>query len=362
MVVKRTPTTTTTSSPPAKPAEETAQNEPSKEEVRVFNERPPTMIPLIGIRENDDEYPDLDNDSPADFDLMKPGIIFQKMVDVMKDVDAIVKTKQRDSGVPYAFRSIEDVMNALHPILSEHGVFIMPVDSWTENLVHPRPNKGPSFQCIYNSAYRFYATDGSFVEGHMVAESIDYSDKATQQASSYCYKNIILQAFCVPTRDVVGDGDDKKPDRTDEGRPPVQPSPRMQNLPSPSQLPPTGSPMYDPMKPEDWDAVKAWFKSFVPLGFNKDSFHHWCIKTLRANALDVPPHLKDLPRTSGLILNQIAQRCHEIGATVTSLTQEKDEADFILLTELPSEVSESIPESAPRNQEPPEDLGTDGAL
>jgi len=346
-----------------KEVEDRAQDEPlNKSEANmtgIISKRPPMSVPVTGLdgNDNDDHYRMTDESYESESDFQFKGLIFKRMVDVMKDVDAIVKTKQKDSGVPYAFRSIEDIMNALHPILTKHEVFIIPVGAWTENLVHPRQNKGPAFQCIYKSAYRFYTIDGSYVEGHMVAESIDYSDKATQQASSYCYKKVIEQAFCIPTRDLISDGDDKLPDRTDEGQQAKLDASRerLKNLPSPNKLPPHGSPMYDPMKPEDWDAVKAWFKPFVPLGFNKDSFHHWTIKTLRANNLDVPPKLADLPRTSGLVLNEIAQYCYNIGSTVHTLTQEKDEGEYIILTEI-STASEPVPESAPEN------LGTDGAL
>src|SRR5688572_20518300 len=53
------------------------------------------------------------------------GLIYGAMANIMTDVDAIVKTKQ-SSGVSYAFRSVDDVMNSLHPILAKHKVFIVP--------------------------------------------------------------------------------------------------------------------------------------------------------------------------------------------------------------------------------------------
>ena len=53
--------------------------------------------------------------------------IAERMVAVMRDVGAIAKNQTADAGqYKYRFRGIDQVMNAMHPALVEHGVIILP--------------------------------------------------------------------------------------------------------------------------------------------------------------------------------------------------------------------------------------------
>jgi hypothetical protein len=137
--------------------------------------------------------------------------IFAAMRNVMADMDAITKSK-KSSGVSFAFRGIDDVMNALHPVLVRHGVFVTPILESMDNKVFEQDktnNQGAvigkrnMFQAILTCRFRFYTLDGSYVDSLVGAESSDYSDKSTQQALSYCFKAAMLQTFCIPTQDTT---------------------------------------------------------------------------------------------------------------------------------------------------------------
>ena len=51
--------------------------------------------------------------------------IYQKINAIMRELPAIGKDKQnKQQG--FAYRGIDDVMNALFPLLAKHGVFVVP--------------------------------------------------------------------------------------------------------------------------------------------------------------------------------------------------------------------------------------------
>lgn len=240
-------------------------------------------------------------------------LIYARMAAVMDDINAVVKTKQ-GTGVNYAFRSIEDVMNTVHPVLSKHQVFLVPI---AHDLINNTFEKGGgkfSYQAILKSAYRFYTIDGSYIEASMVAESIDYSDKATQQASSYIYKNIILQTFCVPTRELMGDGDNKSPDRENEK--PAQAArhttaTRQQVLQDTrlSDRPPIGQPapaeQSSPYMPNDgWQKVKDNLAQF---NMTDNAWYGWTVEVLKQHGFPVPEKLELLPREHGVVLFKVSK-------------------------------------------------------
>ena len=63
--------------------------------------------------------------------------IYQAISAVMADVEAIKKDKDnRQQG--FKFRGIDDVYNAVHPILAKHGVFSLPMSRKRERKSEPQ--------------------------------------------------------------------------------------------------------------------------------------------------------------------------------------------------------------------------------
>jgi hypothetical protein len=249
-------------------------------------------------------------------------LIYGRMAAVMQDVDAIVK-KEQSTQVKYAFRSIEDVMNAIHPILAKHQVLIVPTGHELTNQVFEKGQGKFSYQAVLKSSYRFYTIDGSFVDASMCAESIDYSDKATQQASSYIYKNLILQTFCIPTKDLMSDGDGKQPDRENEKpatakaatpatRSQVLQDTRLSDRPNVVEQARAAA-GGDYITADQWAAIKGLL---APFALTDNAWYTWTIAVLRANNLVVPPNLAHLSVDVGRTLYRVAKASVDAGQLV----------------------------------------------
>jgi hypothetical protein len=130
-----------------------------------------------------------------------PGAIYGCMLDVQKRIGAIAKA-QRNQHHGYSFRGIEDVLNALHGVLVESGAFTTPEVVESEVVafeVQSRNGVKTAFRASVKMAYHFYAVDGSSVVAEAKGGSIDYDDKAEQQAQSQAYKTAMIQTFSIPT-------------------------------------------------------------------------------------------------------------------------------------------------------------------
>jgi hypothetical protein len=282
-------------------------------------------------------------------------LIYSKMVNVMADMQAITKNRQSTGGSSFKFRGIDEVMNAMHPILVRHQVFCTPLIMNVENKVFEQDKTNPQgqkigtrnmFQAIITACYTFYTIDGSFVEAVVCAESSDYSDKSTQQALSYCFKAAMLQTFCIPTQDTT-DGDERTPpDLSGKSVSPVAGTGRNYAAPAGSRLaempkladrppikeatpqapdePDAGETPLAAVKEQpvpvlteaDWQTIK---NILVPLNVSDAHFHKWSIMTLRAAGLTVPKNMSDVSKSSGKTLWQVAVASAKAGQLLTEI-------------------------------------------
>lgn len=111
-------------------------------------------------------------------------------------------------GAGYAFRGIDDVYNTLSPLLSEHGLVIIP--RCVERHESQRQS-GPKtlYFVVVKMEFDFISSeDGSKHTACTYGEAMDSGDKATNKAMSIAYKYACFQTFAIPTE---GDND---PDAT----------------------------------------------------------------------------------------------------------------------------------------------------
>ncbi len=105
----------------------------------------------------------------------------------------------------YKFRGIDDVYNALAPIIAKHGLVILPrmlTRAVTERVT---AKGGVLFYVTVEAEFDFVAaSDGSRHVVRTFGEAMDSADKATNKAMSAAYKYAAFQAFCIPTE---GDND-----------------------------------------------------------------------------------------------------------------------------------------------------------
>lgn len=132
--------------------------------------------------------------------------VYQSINAVQADLsrEGISKSRKNDQQ-GYKFRGIDEVYNALSPLLAKHALCILP--RCTERTVVERVNaKGTAlFYVTVCVEFDFVsAEDGSKHTVTTYGEAMDSGDKATNKAMSAAYKYACMQAFSIPTE---GDND-----------------------------------------------------------------------------------------------------------------------------------------------------------
>lgn len=127
---------------------------------------------------------------------------------IIQGIAAVAKTREVKvtEGSSYKFRGVEDVMNALHPIFSDKGVTLIPVEQTISFDRFEVPGKyGPkvTFSASVVAGYSLTASDGSSVPCKGAGFALDYGDKALPKAQSMALKNMLCHMFLIPTRDVA---------------------------------------------------------------------------------------------------------------------------------------------------------------
>lgn len=135
------------------------------------------------------------------------NLIYKKMSDVMKDIKSVGKD-QKNVSQGYAFRGIDQFVNALYPALTKHGVFMTPRCVKEEHLLKDvtRSNGKSAVDkhVTLLMEFDFFAEDGSKITvGPIPGEGLDSGDKATNKAMSACLKYALIQTFSVPTQDMA---------------------------------------------------------------------------------------------------------------------------------------------------------------
>jgi len=126
------------------------------------------------------------------------NMICEKITAIAKDISAIGKNnKNQQQG--FYFRGIDDVYNAIQPLLAKHEVFTVP--EVMEDRTEERLSKsgGTLIYRVLKMKYTVYASDGSCLSGVVIGEGMDSGDKAANKAMAIAHKYFLLQTFCVPT-------------------------------------------------------------------------------------------------------------------------------------------------------------------
>jgi len=136
----------------------------------------------------------------------QPPHVYIAICDVAAAIAKNGIAKDRKNTIQnYAFRGIDDVYNALAPILSAARLCILPRVLTRE--VREVPTKSGGTMAYVVVAVEFdlvSANDGSRHVVSTYGEAMDSADKATNKAMSAAYKYMAMQAFCIPTE---GDND-----------------------------------------------------------------------------------------------------------------------------------------------------------
>lgn len=128
--------------------------------------------------------------------------IFAALVAIQEQIGSAGITKdQRNKHGNYNFRGIDDVLNAMNPILSANNVSIVPKVTSRDVVERVSRNGGAVFYTTVSINYTIYcSSDGSFIESCVYGEAMDSGDKSTNKAMSAAYKYLMFQLFCIPTQ------------------------------------------------------------------------------------------------------------------------------------------------------------------
>ncbi|MEW9855902.1 ERF family protein [Novosphingobium rhizovicinum] len=135
-----------------------------------------------------------------------PPAVYAKIAAVQADLakEGIGKDRSNQQQ-KYKFRGIDDVYNALAPLLARHSLSILP-RMLSREVVERKSNSGGAlFNVTVEAEFDFIAAeDGSRHVVRTFGEAMDSADKATNKAMSAAYKYAALMAFAIPTE---GDND-----------------------------------------------------------------------------------------------------------------------------------------------------------
>ena len=123
---------------------------------------------------------------------------------VMAEVREVRKT-ERNQAQKFTFRGIDNVVNAVAGPLRKHKVRLK-VDNLEHTITGKQNAKGnPVTFVTVKNKYTWVGPDGQTEENTVVAEAMDFSDKATAKANSVALRTFLLQALMLPTDDVDPD-------------------------------------------------------------------------------------------------------------------------------------------------------------
>jgi hypothetical protein len=110
-----------------------------------------------------------------------------------------IPKNRRNSAENYEYRSIDDVLDKLAPLLAKHRICVLP--RARERLLTERHERGDELLFHVSLRVEFHLTSAEDGSSHVVeafGEALDGSDKATAKAMSAAFKTAMLQTFCIP--------------------------------------------------------------------------------------------------------------------------------------------------------------------
>jgi hypothetical protein len=131
----------------------------------------------------------------------KPASVYDCIAAVMDEIGKTGISKDRKNQQQgYNFRGIDDVYNALAPILAKHRLVILPRTMKRECVERTTQKGSALFYVTVDMEFDFVsAADNSTHVVRMSGEAMDSADKATNKAQSAAYKYACMQTFCIPT-------------------------------------------------------------------------------------------------------------------------------------------------------------------
>ena len=146
--------------------------------------------------------------------------VYQAINKVQAELATLGITKDRrnnSQGGGYTFRGIDDVYNTIAPLLSKHGLCILPRVLARECVERQSKSGGTLVYTTVEVEFDFVSSEDA--SKHIVktfGEAMDSGDKSTNKAMSAAYKYACFQAFSIPT-----ESNEDTENQTHEVKPPI---------------------------------------------------------------------------------------------------------------------------------------------
>ena len=129
------------------------------------------------------------------------GMIYKLIGQAIGKIGAIGKDK-KNAQQGFMYRGIDQVYNALNPVMAELGIFFTPEILDQKREERTTKNGSVLIYTILTIRFTVYAPDGSNVSMTVVGEGMDSGDKSTNKAMSVAMKYAMFQLFCIPTEEM----------------------------------------------------------------------------------------------------------------------------------------------------------------
>ena len=164
-------------------------------------------------------------------------LIYRRIPEAIAKIGSIGKTK-RNQQQGFMFRGIDDVYNAVNPILAECKLFMTSEILDQQREERETKNGGRIVYTILTIRYTIWAEDGSSVTTVTVGEGMDSGDKGSNKAMSIAYKYAMFQLLCIPTEDQVDPDAEVHNDVLPKGRTAPRQPPAGSQAPAPRNTAP----------------------------------------------------------------------------------------------------------------------------
>lgn len=156
-------------------------------------------------------------------DAATPPVVWEAVRRVMADIGKVgVGKTGHNVQQGYNFRGIDAFVDALNPVLAQHGVVLLPNAGEPRITEHPTSKGGTQFMCVLRVEWTIVGPAGDTLSAVTVGQALDSSDKAANKAMSAAYKYALSQVFCVPN---IGWAEQDTENPTVERQEPTQPAP-----------------------------------------------------------------------------------------------------------------------------------------
>lgn len=144
--------------------------------------------------------------------LAADATIHERMVQVLGDLPAIGKDS-RNQQQQFNYRSHDDVLNALNPLLARHGIYVVPRVLERETGERATRSGGVLYEVNLLVEYTFYGLRGDSIVASAWGEGTDSGDKSTNKAMTMAMKAVLAQAFAISVAENQ-DADGQSPEPT----------------------------------------------------------------------------------------------------------------------------------------------------